>query len=364
MIPGSATNNETSTSAVSEKVSDVECPKKSAAPIPLDTLIATDHLYGSNIPPPKNFPKPGTPWSEPDAEDSSDLLFVHWDYSKEPGLDPVPESPTNSNQDPDGPVETITISDDESVSPAGQAEAIVISDDDSVRSKQSEEPEQHSEPEPNPESPVHVNSYIYVSSDEEYEGYFLCQNAMHYVQERNLPGWDVGHSSEDSDAETTASNNSLASWVLVSGDEEFVTATESTTLPGDTHNTHSQDPKDLNTESKKNDDTNKQMQDTAQPTTEGASGTTESDASKALTKKRSREQLDENTKKPEASQAPSQAVGPDGKTMEGEPEKKRHRDNSQERDTKTADVCLTHPSVSRRIWHANIHLGFRRECIH
>lgn len=115
-----------------------------------------------------------------------------------------------------------------------------------------------------------------------------------------------------------------------------------------------QDPQD--TESEKNDDANNRLQETTNPAIDGASANTssqtggsEDEPTKAPKKKRSREQLEENAEAGLGAdaQAPPRSVAADEKpATQGEPEKKRHRDNSQERETKNVRIHfpLTIPS--------------------
>jgi len=89
---------------------------------------------------------------------------------------------------------------------------------------------------------------------------------------------------------------------------------------------------------------NEFSQDRTPPTIEPTPETMDDGSAKSLTKKRSREQLEDGSKKAETTNdsAPTTAGLTDAKpTSDGEPEKKRYRDNSQERDTKTDNVCAS-----------------------
>jgi hypothetical protein len=103
--------------------------------------------------------------------------------------------------------------------------------------------------------------------------------------------------------------------------------------------------------------TNQLSQDRTHTTIEPTPETMDDGSAKSLTKKRSREQLEDLSKKADMTNdsAPTPAGPADAKlTADGEPEKKKHRDNSQELDTKTDNVCPSLLSYSRQ--HAKLFL--------
>ncbi|KAJ5890282.1 hypothetical protein N7504_011092 [Penicillium tannophilum] len=107
-----------------------------------------------------------------------------------------------------------------------------------------------------------------------------------------------------------------------------------------TTTTSIQTPPDMHKEIYKQ-NTNELSQDRIPPTIEPTHETMDDGSAKSLAKKRSLEQLEEDSKKADMTNdsAPSPAGPADAKpTSDGEPEKKKHRDNSQERDTKTDNV--------------------------
>lgn len=108
-----------------------------------------------------------------------------------------------------------------------------------------------------------------------------------------------------------------------------------------TTTTSIQTPPDMHKEIYKQ-NTNELSQDRIPPTIEPTHETMDDGSAKSLAKKRSLEQLEEDSKKADMTNdsAPSPAGPADAKpTSDGEPEKKKHRDNSQERDAKTDNVC-------------------------
>ncbi|KAJ5081689.1 hypothetical protein NUU61_009953 [Penicillium alfredii] len=107
-------------------------------------------------------------------------------------------------------------------------------------------------------------------------------------------------------------------------------------LPKDTQESHKANLKN-------DDDTNPISQDTDKSAAESTSGATTNppdnadEAAKVPKKKRSREQLEDDSKGSGAvtTTEPKSAPLDEKATVEGEPEKKKHRDNSQERESKT-----------------------------
>ncbi|KAJ5172662.1 hypothetical protein N7492_005255 [Penicillium capsulatum] len=406
-------------------VSDDEYPQQYLPSNPLATIYHSDAIYHS---------------CSSGLGSLEDLLFYHGDPYGSPEIN-------NSDEE----VDFIALSNDQSVSAKEHVEVIVISDDESVSVIKTEEHQETREPHAQMDTGGHVDSYVYISSDEEAVGYFLTEEALasfeilRGLEERSMhkqkavnqaASGDDGYASDGdeassdgvgavfddieaashyeevpsdgaeaaSDEDETASNSDeaasdgdeqaldshehafgsyiaaeaaydrctvayqayeaaenacevakmvfdtakaeyeaiLAAYEAASGVHGATTGNDPASADEPVSNApinplQAQDMEPLAAEIRENDDTNNQTQGEAKPI-EGASSTTEGDDSKAPKKKRSREQLEEGAKKPEASEVTAQTVGPDGKTTEGEPEKKRHRDNSQERDTKTADA--------------------------
>ncbi|KAJ5569693.1 uncharacterized protein N7459_009123 [Penicillium hispanicum] len=143
-----------------------------------------------------------------------------------------------------------------------------------------------------------------------------------------------------------------------SGSEEEYSASEDgqdvNSDTGDLPSPKDQSAEEPDSDNKKNDYTNTQSQDTEQSSIEPSSApppkqsdAMDDESAKVPKKKRSREQLeDESSKKSEAlgeaAQEPIQTEPSDETSAaKGEPEKKRHRDNSQEPDTKTDNGFAT-----------------------
>lgn len=351
-------------------------------------------------------PKQGEPEQEESEQEEPEKEGLKQEDSEQEGPQQEgseQEGPEEEELEQDGPEDEEREEEEPEEEESGQEGP----NDESVSSYESEEEESDREEteQENRDRTNHVGSYIYLSSDSEAKGRFYSKGRARTAKQLNLPrdepDWDAvpsiedhtdedwvwvthedvvpsadeahsqnSHGSDGSDGSDDsegsddsadivkfidrATQTSLSQGSIYSVDNvkhvDRATQTSSSDDSDDSQDIsrdhpqdHPQDPQDQDTQSEKNDDTNNQMQDTANPTIEGAPGTAESDESKVPKKKRSREELDEGIKKPEAPQVPFQMVDTDGTTTEGEPEKKRHRDNSQERDAKTADVCLTFP---------------------
>ncbi|KAJ5634959.1 uncharacterized protein N7484_008272 [Penicillium longicatenatum] len=152
------------------------------------------------------------------------------------------------------------------------------------------------------------------------------------VEEEPAPQWTVVDSSHsytpESGSDHPASSSTPTPKSVTESPEEYsspVTAPSMQTTP------------DMHKEIYKQ-NTNKLSQDQTPPTIEHTPETMDDGSAKSLTRKRSREQLEDGSKKADTTNdsAPTPIGLADAKlTSDGEPEKKKHRDDSQERDIKT-----------------------------